>query len=364
MKFEEISNIPGYIDIYDHTGRQSYYQQGFFGQRINAVVIDSGLNPHEAFGARIITKKSFSGTVAEDCKDHGTPMTGILCGEHGMLPLSKVHHLRVSNRDGLNFLEPIHDALMWLAKTYRDPITGEPVDVVSLSISSSSNYANIREAVLECEKQNILIVCSVGNTAAHDLTFPAAFEETVAVSAVDSKLVYETYSSFGQMVMFCMHGTLIAAPSSKGPDEYERYTGTSPATPLVAGIAGLIRDKFKFLNGRRMTNAETRMMLSMLSMDLGPSGRDKWYGYGFPALDPSAPTDWTVEIPIDKGYLLDGGKYVQIEQPAEIDPDTNRTLIPVRAMAEAMDKDITWDPENRIVGLRSKRFTPANATVK
>ena len=358
MNYEETLKIPGYWDLYEHSGRQAPYAQGIFAQNITGVVLDSGANPHDSYENRIVLRKNFAGTIEEDIVGHGSKMMGVLGSIHGMMPMAKLLALKVADDKGDSYLHHAAAALNWLVDEYRDAETGEPVDVVSMSISHPSRSKVLDDAIDKCEAKGILVIVSAGNEGDGFVRHPANNQYTIAVAAVDSYLNIENYSSYNQRMMFTMHGTNIMTTDHRTRDGYGPCTGTSPATPMVAGICGLIRSKFKFVHGRRMTNQETREYLAMQSLDLGEVGYDSKYGFGFPTLDPSAPREWTVEIPVGGFYIYNGGLAERIDQPAIIDPDTSRTLVPLRALAEAMDKEVLWNAEKRVAGFRSHRHTP------
>jgi len=362
MNFEETLKIPGYWDLFEHTGRQAFYHQGIYGQNTTVIVMDSGCNDHVEFEDRVICRYNAVDGSEEvyDHNGHGTAMAGVIAGKHGMMPLAKIVIVKIADENGNIYLHHIEAALEWAA-AYRDPETGEPADIISISASAASGSKRLREGVQDCEDLDILIFSSAGNNGNGQTRYPANDPRVVATCAVDSYLELEDYSSYNQRMMFCMHGTQIMTADHKTRDGYKTSTGTSPATPMNAGTAGLMRSKYKFVHNRRMTNKETRDFMALSAIDLGAVGYDNKYGFGFPTLDPSAPREWTVVVPIGSCYIYDGGIATKIDQPAEIDPDTNRTMVPLRALAEALDKEVTWNAESRTAGFRPPKCTPATA---
>ncbi|MEJ5306591.1 MAG: S8 family serine peptidase [Ignavibacteria bacterium] len=98
------------------------------------------------------------------------------------------------------------------------------------------NYATTKGA---------LIVAAAGNSNSSSDFYPASYKNVLSVAAVNSDDRKASYSNYGYSVDVNAPGT--ALYNTWGSNSYAQLTGTSMASPLVAGIAGLVRAKYPFL---------------------------------------------------------------------------------------------------------------------
>lgn len=121
------------------------------------------------------------------------------------------------------------------------------------------------------------------------------------------------------------------------------WSGTSFAAPYLAGMAALLVQK-----NPSITQEEVYEYFKEHSMDFGDEGRDNYYGEGVVIMgEPITKTQ--IRLPINKEVMYVNGTEKRIDQPAVIDTTTNRTLVPVRAIAEAFGATVEWDNKNREV---------------
>lgn len=139
-----------------------------------------------------------------------------------------------------------------------------------------------------------------------------------------------------------------ASYSSIGPElDFTNFTGvwsgTSFAAPYSAGMAALL------LQARpNWTQADVVAYFKEHAMDLGTEGRDDKHGEGLIMLGEPLTTN-TIRIPIGEKFMYVNGVAQEIDQPAFVDPDTDRTLVPIRAVAEAFGAKVEWDGDNNEV---------------
>jgi hypothetical protein len=132
-------------------------------------------------------------------------------------------------------------------------------------------------AVANAIAADIVVVAAAGNNS-EDIDVnqiaPACLPNVIAVSAARESGVFDTrYSNFGASISLCAPGTHIL--STVPTNDYELLSGTSMASPCVAGIAGLIRSAYP-----SATRSQVYSILTKSATDLGDVGRDTFYGYG------------------------------------------------------------------------------------
>lgn len=146
------------------------------------------------------------------------------------------------------------------------------------SVYIEAEHTGIKDAY----NSGIVIVASAGNDGSYGISYPAGYEETIAVGAIDSSKNVTEYSNYGPELD-------IVAPGGSSQNmilstcgyydgfntvpTYEYMQGTSMAAPYVSGVAALL-----IANG--VSPYDIRDRLTTTAVDLGASGRDDYYGYG------------------------------------------------------------------------------------
>lgn len=179
--------------------------------------------------------------------DNGTGVTGI--GN------STIISGRALSESGSGSTSDIADAVEWAAD--------QGADVINLSLGGGGSNQTMQNAVSYATDQGSLIVAAAGNSGSRGVSYPAAYSECVAISALDSDGSLASYSQYGEDIELAAPGTDVL--STWTGDDYNRISGTSMATPVVAGVAGLTLAKWD------LTNSELRSHLKNTAADIGLS---------------------------------------------------------------------------------------------
>lgn len=209
---------------------------------------------------------------ADDDNGHGTHVAGIIAavdntiGLIGVAPQASLYAVKVLSRTGSGFLSDIIEGLQW-------SINNE-MQVVNMSFSTSIDVQSFQDAITAAHNSGIVLVAAAGNSGPGDNTvqYPAKYQEVIAVSATDVNDAIASWSSRGSEVELAAPGADIYS-TYKGGD-YKTLSGTSMASPHVAGTAALI-----IASGTTNVN-EVRAKLQGSADDLGLVGRDHFYGFG------------------------------------------------------------------------------------
>lgn len=193
---------------------------------------------------------------AKDDNGHGTHCAGIAAaitnngvGVAGMAPNVKIMPVRVLAGPGSGSLMSVAKGIVWAAD--------HGADVISLSLGGAGTMQSLGDAVEHALKKNSVVIAAMGNSGhqGNPISYPAAYPGVISVGATDAQDNIAVFSSFNKYCSVSSPGVKIfnttptydvwLTKNSKGAitKNYGYMSGTSMATPLVAGLAGLIRSK-------------------------------------------------------------------------------------------------------------------------
>jgi len=150
-------------------------------------------------------------------------------------------------------------------------------NVISLSLGGSGDSRSARNFYADLyENQNILMIAAAGNDGNSGLSYPASYPGLVSVAALQQRrngdLSRASYSQYNAQVEIAAPGSSVI--STIPGNSYGSKSGTSMATPHVAGVAGLLWMYFP-----ECTNAEIRHAM-LFTADPITGGCDEFTGYG------------------------------------------------------------------------------------
>jgi len=199
---------------------------------------------------------------------HGTHVSGIAAAEtdsgEGVTGIgnSSVLSGRALSERGSGSTSDIADAVTWAAD--------KGADVINLSLGGGGYTDTMKNAVSYATDNGALVVAAAGNDGRNSVSYPAAYSECLGVSALDPDETLASYSNYGNEIELAAPGTNVL--STWTDDGYNKISGTSMATPVVAGVAGLTLAQYD------LTNTELRDHLKATAVDIGLSTEEQGSG--------------------------------------------------------------------------------------
>jgi serine protease len=184
---------------------------------------------------------------------------------------------RALDESGRGSTSDIADAVEWAAD--------QGADVINLSLGGGGYSNTMKNAVSYAQNNGSLLVAAAGNSSNSSVDYPAAYSECLAVSAVDDNERLASFSNYGDKVELCAPGVDVLSTTTEARGSYEQLSGTSMASPVAAGVAGLTLAKWD------LTNSELRSHLKNTAEDIGLSSDRQGAGqadaYAAVTTDPS-----------------------------------------------------------------------------
>ncbi|WP_408958379.1 S8 family serine peptidase [Natrinema sp. 74] len=193
-------------------------------------------------------------------EDHGTHVGGIAAGGtddgtgHAGISDCSLLSARALDETGQGSLSDIVDAIQWSADA--------GADIVNLSLGVDGSYETMRSACEYAADRGVLLVAAAGNSGTDRVFSPASEDTVVAVSALADDDSIASFSNTGPEIELAAPGNRLV--SSVTGDGYARMSGTSMASPVVAGVAGLALSAYPDL-----TRSELRHHLRETAVDVG-----------------------------------------------------------------------------------------------
>jgi minor extracellular protease Epr len=253
------------------------WNKGWTGTGAKVAILDTGIDVDHP---DLVVTEGVSTVDDEpsfdDLNGHGTHVAGIVgsknngTGTVGVAPNSELYPVKVLHSDGSGDLSDILEGINWSIS--------KGVDVINMSLGTPSYSSALEQAVNNAYNKGILVVAAAGNNGnasgtGDTVEYPARFPNTIAVSAVDQNSVRAPFSATGKKVEVSAPGVKIASTYPGGT--YASMSGTSMASPYVAGELALLKERYP-----TYSTASLRSALQSSALDLGVKGRDALYGYG------------------------------------------------------------------------------------
>jgi uncharacterized repeat protein (TIGR02543 family) len=285
----ELNNAPHSFNQWHHYYIDSERAWGIStGKKVVVAVIDTGIDTaHPDFKGRIsgLSYNSHTNQIGiEYVQDdhfvsHGTHVSGIIAAA-------------LNNTEGICGVAPDAQILMIKANNPSDPNSFDTAslirginyavlngaDVINMSLGRHYYWGPLelmQDAIADAVDKGVTVVCAAGNDSYNHASYPAAYPEAIAVSSIMWGYQFDNlYSSsnYGPEIDVAAPGASIYSTVVGG---YMYLSGTSMASPNVAGVAALIKAQ-----NPGYTPQQVRDVLCQTARDTGELGRDDYFGAG------------------------------------------------------------------------------------
>ena len=244
------------------------------GRGVKIAVIDSGVDrTHSDLKGAV--SEAFDATDGKDTKPdvHGTAIAGIIRARGlvtGVAPDANLLAVRaffaVPKRD-------LPESTSFIVLRALDWSVQRGAQIVNLSFSGGRDPV-IERAVVAATRRKVILVAAAGNGGPEAVpSYPAAYPDVIAVTALDSAQRLYTHANHGSYITFAAPGVDILVPGLRNGHMF--MSGTSMAAAYVSGIMALLLEKEP-----RLAPEDVLRALAETAEDLGMRGPDDEFGVG------------------------------------------------------------------------------------
>ena len=237
-----------------------------WGTNLTIAILDSGVYAHESLSGINIKQidliQTAADTEAANYTGHGTAVAGIA---HMVAPSADILSVRVLDSDGIGDTFTVAQGILAAADN--------GANVINLSLGSQGDSGVLRDAIDYATERGVAVVAASGNDGVEQVSYPAAYENVIGVSAVDATGSFADFSNTGEGVDLSAPG--VGVSTAWAEDQSLDFSGTSAAAPFVsAAIAATVTRNAGYTVGQAAEQVQQS------AQDVGEAGRDIQTGNG------------------------------------------------------------------------------------
>ncbi len=254
---------------------------------VTAYVIDTGIRTtHQDFGGRATSGIDTvdNDSDASDCNGHGTHVAATIGGTRfGVAKAAKIVGVRVLNCEGEGSDASVIAGIDWVTRNAVKPA------VANMSLGGNLNDA-LDRAIRSSISSGVTYAVAAGNESVDACTSsPARVGEAITVGATDQTDARPDFSNFGRCVDLFAPGFQIQSASSSSDVATATLSGTSMASPHVAGAAALYLSANPNATPQQVQTALTSKATAGKVVDAGLLSPNKLLFTGTDAPPPATP---------------------------------------------------------------------------
>lgn len=266
---------------YQHDKMQTEvaWDAGYTGYGVKVAVLDTGVKlGHEDLGnvnsSRVAyydytNSKTVTGSIS-DTNGHGTHCTGIVgatrnngAGGAGIAPGATLYDYNIFKEQGFELIAFLR-GMQWAIE--------QGVDVISLSlymlVPYSGNNPVVESSITTAYNNGIAVVAASGNFGGNTTNYPARCKNAISVGAVDEYSAKADFCNTDRNVRYSAPGVNIYSTYKDNNSSYTYMSGTSQATPCVAGAYAVVL-QYARQKGLVLTKNAKNVDLVLALMDKG-----------------------------------------------------------------------------------------------
>jgi len=233
------TNPPWGLDRIDQRNRplSATYTYNWTGSGVRVYVIDTGIRTaHTQFGGRASDVFDAFGGNGQDCNGHGTHVSGTVGGStYGVAKSALLRGVRVLDCNGSGSNSGVIAGVDWVRQNFIAPA------VANMSLGGGASSA-VDTAVNNLSNAGVAVAVAAGNSNANACnSSPARAANAITTGSTTSTDARSSFSNFGTCLDIFAPGSGILSAWFSSNTATATLSGTSMASPHVAGVAALYK---------------------------------------------------------------------------------------------------------------------------
>lgn len=236
-------------------------------------MVDTGIVAnHPDINGKVIAQEDMvedDGVAEDDSFGHGTHVAGTIAaltnnrkGVAAVCPSCKLLVAKSGDSSTGFYDSDLVEGIYWSVEN--------DAQVINLSLGGPGNSLTLKLAIDRASQQGVVVVAAAGNQNTGTPHHPSGYESVISVAATNQDDRKAPFSNYGKVDVAAPGVKILSTVPGGG---YSAWAGTSMASPHVAALAGL-------LAAQGLPASEIRGRIEATAVDLGPPGKDEYYGWG------------------------------------------------------------------------------------